>query len=594
METLLFFMKQKQKHFIFCVILAALGAVLEIVPYLMIYRLFSLFLTDSVNADFSLVMRFLLISLGAIILRYGMVISSFVFSHIAAFDLLYLIRSGLIDHLGRLPMGFWSRNSSGKVRKVIQEDVERIENFTAHHVPDLVSGIVLPIVTVSVLFFFDWRMALVTLVPLPIGLLMVKMMFSKGCNGRSRRQTWEDYHASIESMHSSIVEYVRAMPVVKVFNIGVDSFKRLRESVTGYRDLTVGISKQQSPYFAVFTASSLGGGVFIMPMGIYLLQNGLIDVPVFLLFLILGTGCFVKFVRLMMIVGHCELIAEAGNRIGSLMKEPVLTEPEFPVMPKSFEIELADVRFRYSEDALPAVNDISFRVPEGEFVAIVGPSGAGKSTLVSLLARLWDVSSGSVKIGGKDLREIGSANLNKCVGTVFQDVQMLSASVRDNIRMGSDLETDDDVIKAAEAACCHEFIADLPHGYDTHIGEGGQVHLSGGQKQRISLARAIFKDPKIVLLDEATCYADADSELRVQEAFSNLMAGKTVVVIAHRLSTIVNADRILVVNHGEIEESGTHDELLGKEGLYAKMWAAHTMAQEWKIEDKREEFCNEQ
>ena len=586
MNVIFDLIKVKKKEFIAMAILASLGAILVLVPYMLIYLIINEFIMYGMNVDFNLIMQFLLLALAAVFVRYLFVVFSFVFSHVAAFDLLYLIRTRITSHLGKLPMGFWSSNSSGRVRKTIQEDVERIENFVAHHIPDLISGAVLPICTISVLFFIDWRLALAALIPLPIGFLMVKIMFSGVVTGGgNRKKLWEKYHKAIENMHSTSVEYIQGMPVVKVFNISVESFKRLRDAVLGYRHFTVMLSKSQTPFFVIFVAMVIGGGIFILPVAYHLLQTGQTDIGTVLLFLILGTGCFSEFVKVMSIAGHCEIIFAAGERIGSILKEKTLFEPDAPACPHGYDIELKNISFKYNSNSQMVVNNISVKLPESSFTAIVGASGSGKTTLVHLLARMWDVESGCISIGGKDIKLIGSAKLNKIVGTVFQDVQMLTDTVRSNICMDKENITQDEIEKAAKTACCHDFIMSLPKGYDTVIGEGGDVHLSGGEKQRIAIARVVLKNPPVILLDEASCYTDAENESNIQKAFSHVMKNKTVIVIAHRLSTIVYADKILVIDKGEIVEEGRHGELLKKNGTYKKMWDAHSKAKSWKLSE---------
>jgi ATP-binding cassette subfamily B protein len=578
--------KGKKKEFVIMTVFAVFGAILAIVPYMLIFLIITNFIDKGTGVDYNLIAKLLFIALGAVLLRYFFVITSFVFSHIAAFDLLYQIRSILAEHLGKLPMGFWSGNSSGLIRKILHEDVERIELFVAHHLPDLIAGTVLPIGTITVLFFIDWRLALVTLVPLPIGFGMMKLMYSGiATGGGNRKLLWDKYHKAVEAMHSTIVEYVKGMPVVKTFNISVESFERLQEAVLGYRHFTVMLSKRQTPFFVVFLAIVVGGGIFILPIAFHLLQTGQIEVATVLLFLILGTGCFAEFAKVMMIAGHCELIFAAGDRIGSIINEKELSEPETPLIPEAYDIELKNVSFLYGGDSPLVLKDINVKLPEDSFTAIVGASGSGKTTLVHLIARMWDLEQGSIAIGGTNIKSIGTAGLNRIVGMVFQDIQMLTDTVKANICMDKSDVKMENVIEAAKIACCHEFIMSLPHGYDTIIGEGGEVHLSGGEKQRIAIARVVLKMPQIILLDEASCYADAENEVNIQKAFSRIMKDKTVVVIAHRLSTIVGADRILVIDDGEIVEDGTHEELLRQKGTYHKMWIAHTKAKAWKLSE---------
>ena len=586
MNIIFSLIKGKKKEFTAMTVFAVMGAILAIVPYMLIFLIITNFIDNGNDVDHNLIAKLLLIALGAILLRYFFVITSFVFSHIAAFDLLYQIRTRLTGHLGKLPMGFWSENSSGRIRKTLHEDVERIELFVAHHLPDLIAGTVLPVGTIIVLFFIDWRLALATLVPLPIGFGMMKLMYSGiATGGGNRKLLWEKYHKAVEAMHSTIVEYVKGMPVVKAFNISVESFERLQKAVLGYRHFTVMLSKRQTPFFVIFLAIVVGGGVFILPTAFYLLQTGRTDVATVLLFLILGTGCFAEFARVMMIAGHCELIFAAGDRIGSIINEKELSEPETPLVPGKYDVELKDLSFRYSSKSPQVLKDINVKLPEGSFTAIVGASGSGKTTLVHLIARMWDLEQGSIAIGGTNIKSIGTAGLNRTVGMVFQDIQMLTDTVKANICMDKTDVAMADIIEAAKTACSHEFIMSLPHGYDTIIGEGGEVHLSGGEKQRIAIARVVLKKPPIILLDEASCYADAENEVNIQKAFSRIMKNKTVVVIAHRLSTIVGADRILVVDDGTIAEDGTHEELIRKKGIYHKMWIAHTKAQTWKLSE---------
>ncbi|MDD5596999.1 MAG: ABC transporter ATP-binding protein [Victivallaceae bacterium] len=578
--------KVKKKEFIAMAILATLGAVLAIVPYMLIYSIINEFINMGMNVDIELIFQFILLALAAIFVRYFFVVFSFVFSHIAAFDLLYLIRTRITSHLGKLPMGFWSDNSSGRVRKTIHEDVERIENFVAHHIPDVIAGTVLPLCTITVLFFIDWRLALAALVPLPIGFLMIKIMYSGvAAGGRNRKQLWRKYHETIEAMHSTIVEYVQGMPVVKAFNISVESFRRLQDAVLGYRHFTVMLSKSQTPFFVIFVAMVIGGGIFILPVAYHLLRTGQTDIATILLFLILGTGCFSEFAKVMLIAGHCEMIFAAGERIGSILQEKELPEPVFPALPKKYESEFKNVSFQYNSGSQQVLKNISVKFPESSFTAIVGASGSGKTTLVHLIARMWDIEEGSISIGGENIKSVGTAGLNQMVGMVFQDVQMLTDTVRANICMNKTGVSQREIEQAAETAFCHDFIVSLPRGYDTVIGEGGEVHLSGGEKQRIAIARAVLKNPPVILLDEASCYTDAENEINIQKAFSRVMKNKTVIVIAHRLSTIVHADNILVMDKGEIAEHGRHGELLMKNGIYKKMWEAHSKAKGWKLSE---------
>ncbi len=586
MRLLFNLIKEKKVPIILCVILAALGSILLIVPYALIFNIVDYYIQNGIAASAQPVIRLLGIALGAVVLRYLLIVSSFVFSHIAAFDLLYKIRVRITKHIGKLPMGFWGKKNSGQMLKIVQDDVESIETFVAHHFPDIASGFALPIVILVYLFTIDWRLALAAAIPLPLSLLLSYMMWNGILTGQNRADITMKYHKAIEGMHSNMIQFVQGMPVVKVFNMTVDSFKKLKQAVLTYLDIVILWSKGVSPYRAIMKTIVLGGGIFILPLGIYYLETGSLDVSTFILFMLLGTGCCKGLVNLMYMISRMEMITAGIKRINDVLTTEPLYEPETPVIPKDYTIELKNVGFRYNEDDPSVLNDINVTLPQDTFTALVGPSGAGKTTLINLIARMWEVTEGDICIGGATLKEMGTKGVTETVGTVFQDVQMLTNTVSANIRMGDTKATQQDIEKAAKAAACHDFIQQLPKGYDTIIGDGGEVHLSGGEKQRIALARVILKDTPVILLDEATAYADAENETIMQEAVSRLMVNKTVIVIAHRLSTIIEADNILVIDKGRVAESGTHQELLNKKGVYQKMWKAHTRSREWSLTKK--------
>ncbi len=586
MKPLLKMVKDKKIHLIICVALASVSSLLLIVPFALIYKIVAYYLQAGLNASPEPVITWLGIASIALILRYALTVSSFVFSHIAAFDLLYRIRVKITKHIGRLPMGFWEKNSSGKILKIVQEDVESIESFVAHHFPDAAAGFTLPFATLAFLFSVDWRLALAAAIPLPITIILLYMMWNGVLTGENRKELTKKYHKAIENMHSTMLEYVHGMPVVKVFNLNADSFKRLKDSVSLYRDIVVVWSKGASPYRALISTFILGGGLFILPLGIYLMETGSIDASKIILFLLLGTGCFGGLLKAIMITTRMELITSGIKRINEIMAAEPLYEPPLPQIPGKFDIELKNVCFQYHEGNAQVLKDINITLPEKSFTALVGPSGAGKTTIVNLIARMWEVTGGSISIGGLSVKEMGTKGIAESVGTVFQDVQMLTDTVRANICMGKATATQDEVEAAAKAAACHDFIMKLPHGYATMIGDGGETQLSGGEKQRIAMARVILKNTPIILLDEATSYADAENESLMQKAFSRLMVNKTVVVIAHRLSTIVGADNIYVIDKGQVTESGNHQELLAQNGLYKTMWDAHMKAKQWQLIEK--------
>lgn len=583
MKLLFQLIKEKKIPITICVILAAIGSILLIVPFALIFKIVDYFLRFGADASVEPVLKWLGIAFGALILRYVLIVSSFVFSHIAAFDLLYNIRVRLTKHIGTLPMGFWGKKNSGEMLKIVQEDVESIENFVAHNFPDIASAFALPLAILTYLFTVDWRLALAAAIPLPLSILIAYMMIKGVLTGQNRQETTMKYHRAIENMHANMIQFVQGMPVVKVFNLTVNSFKKLKESILAYREIVIVWSKGVSPYRAILTTIVLGGGMFILPLAIYLLEAGQTNVSTIILFMLLGTGCCKGLVQLIMIISRMELINAGIKRINGVFSVQPLYEPPVPKIPQRYDIELRHVGFRYNDTGPEILKDINMRLPEGSFSALVGPSGAGKTTLINIIARMWEVTEGNISIGGVSIKEMGTKGNTEIVGTVFQDVQMLTDTVRANICMGNNRASQKEIETAAKAAACHQFILNLPAGYDTIIGEGGEVHLSGGEKQRIALARVVLKNTPIILLDEATAYADAENETIIQKAISQLMNDKTVIVIAHRLSTIVEADKIFVIEKGKVAESGQHAQLLKINGIYKKMWDAHTRSRDWSM-----------
>ncbi len=565
---------QKRSWLTASAILGVLSEVFGLIPFVVIY----LVAVDLLNPpiDGAYVWGLATAALAALVLKAITMYASAMLSHVAAFNILYGLRTRLAKHLGTLPMGYFTDRSTGSIKKVVGEDVERIELFIAHHIPDLVSSIALPTLIAGVLFFVDWRLALASLAPVPLAFIALSRMTNKAIMDKEMKR----YHNALENMHSIIVEYVRGMPVIKVFNQTVFSFKRFKGSVDEYRDCTTGWAKRSNwswTWFNVLLGSSLA---FIVPVGIWLYSAGEVTMATFMLFLILGVGMVRPIYKAAFIMSNLVIIKEGVQRIDAVLSEPPLAEPRVPLVPKDFSVEFRDVSFSYGEGEV--LKDVSFVARKGTVTALVGPSGAGKSTIAQLIPRLWDINKGQILIGDVDVRDIPTSELMDKVSFVFQDTFIFSDTVLENIRMGKESATLADVVEAAKAAQVHDVIAALPQGYRTAIGEGGH-HLSGGEKQRISIARAILKDAPIILLDEATAFADPENECKIQEALSALIRDKTAIVIAHRLSTVVDSDQILVVDGGEIIGRGTHRELLGSQGLYRRMWDAHIAARSWSI-----------
>jgi ATP-binding cassette subfamily B protein len=578
MSRLLEISGSKKIHLIFSAVLALASSICALAPYIVIYRVLRLMLSpDFGPSAYPRIWSLALAGVGFVVARYLIFFAANMLSHVAAFTILYNLRARLAAHLGRLPMGYFNANQTGKIKKVMYEDVEELEHFIAHHIPDIVSGAILPALIVGYLFTVDWRMALVALIPLPLAFVFQRKAFDNGGKEDRRKQ----YHDSLEDMNGTIVEYVRGMPVVKIFNQTVSSFTRLKEAAISYRDFIKEITLAMAPAWAAFIVITSSGLIFILPFGLWFYLAGIITLPVLFLFLLLGSGYMQPLLKLAMLGGQLGHILEGLGRMDAVLDVSPLPDPENPIVPTANDISFNHVAFGYTD--APVLKDVSFSVSEGSVTALVGPSGAGKSTIAQLLLRMWDVWEGEIRIGGIDIRKLSQRELMNRIGFVFQDGFIFSDTVYENIRMGMENVSREDIEAAARAARCEEFIRRLPRGLDTRIGEGGEVHLSGGEKQRIALARVVLKDAPIVILDEATAYADAENEAKIQAAFSEIMRNKTVIVIAHRLSTITDADEILVIRDGRVAEQGRHEALTRTETFYKTMWRAHTAAREWRL-----------
>jgi ATP-binding cassette subfamily B protein len=569
-------------------VLSVISTALLFVPFVATYFIVAELLAhaaDPAASDMALIRTWglwaLLSLLGALVFLYGSTMAS----HISAFRILYGLRMRLAQHLSTLPMGYHTRQSSGAIKKTLEMSVEKIEGFIAHQLPDFVGAVALPLIMLVAMFILDWRMALACAVPIVGAYVLQSLVFY----GEEGKVAGRQYHNALEEMNAAGVEYVRGMPAVKVFGLTVTTFLSFHKAILGYRDWAVKYTRFcKRPYivFVTILASLLS---FILPVGLFLLsgqpENQAFALTL-LLFLVLAPGLSAPMMKLMYLGGNMRLISEGVERIDAIFGQPSTPEPATPKQPDGYAIEFEDVIFSYDNlDAATrteALAGVSFRANEREMTALVGPSGSGKSTIANLIPRFWDVTSGGIRIGGVDVREMGTEQLMDIVSFVFQDVHLFYDTIEENIRMGHATTTHSEVVAAAKAACCHEFIERLPHGYETRIGEGG-TYLSGGEAQRVAIARAILKNAPILVLDEATAFADPENEANIQKGLSALMRGKTVIIIAHRLSTIREADQILVVDHGRIVERGTHGQLVDQGGLYGRMWAAHIDAGAWSL-----------
>ncbi|MGD9823141.1 ABC transporter ATP-binding protein [Desulfobacter sp.] len=576
----------KKTLLIISAVLAVIGSAFSLLPYIIIYIVMVRLLNpDFGSQDFLYVQNLALIAAGVVVLRYVIMTAAFMLSHVAAFKILYGLRTALVEHLGKLPMGFFNANQTGKIKKILYEDVEEIEQFIAHHIPDLVSGMMLPVMIIIYLFCVDWHMALVALLPLPLAFFLQQKAFDRDGQEDRRKQ----YHNALENMNGTIVEYIRGMPVVKIFSQTVQSFTRLKEAVYAYRHFIEEVTRNMAPAWAMFIVITSSGQFFILPFGLWFYIKDIISLPTLFLFLMLGSGYMTPLFKLAMLGGQLGHILEGITRMDGILNIPEISDPLIPKHPRNATIQFKNVSFAYGDKNV--LKNISFTIGEGTVTALVGPSGAGKTTIAQLLLRMWDIREGEILLGGVNIKEIPHDELMGNIGFVFQNGFIFSDTVYENIRMGMENVSREDIESAARASQCHDFIEKLPKGLDTLIGEGGEVHLSGGEKQRISMARIILKNAPIVILDEATAYADAENETRIQAAFSEIMRDKTVIVIAHRLSTITDADDIIVIKNGQIVEQGRHKALLDNENVYHAMWQAHTVAKEWTLSLQGGESC---
>lgn len=564
--------QRKGLLFISC-ILAVLHSVLSLVPYALVFYIIKE-LTKQVP-DFSLTYSYVSYAIGAILISMLAFFLSGVLSHIAAFNILYGLRKTLTNKVGVLPMGYLSHRNSGAFKKIISDDVERIETFVAHQIPDFVKAVALPLLTISYLFKEDWRLALISCLPLVVLALIMPLML-----GKKNQHLTEKYHHSLEELSSGIVEYVRAMPVMKIFQQSAETFEKYGKKVYTFHRFVSDWIRHSSAPFAIFMSFASNAMLPVLALGLYLYFRQGVSLPTLLLFLILGTGYMRPLFVMSNMVMQLQLIEQGVQQIDAILTQPILPEGKTSEQPQNHDICFDQVSFAYEADRY-VLEDISFTAKEGTITALVGPSGAGKSTVGQLLSRFWDVTKGRITIGGIDIREFPTEVLMRQVSFVFQESFMFQQTMYENIRMGMD-KTQDEVIAAAKAAQLHDFIMSLSQGYETRFGQSG-VHLSGGEQQRFQLARAILKDAPILVLDEATAFADPENEHKIQEAFAQLIRGKTVLVIAHRLSTITTADQIIVFEKGHINAIGTHNELLEHSPLYKRMWDAHNRAKEWKL-----------
>lgn len=575
----------KRRLLIGAMLLAVITAIVQFVPIIAVYNILIELAEHALDPsliDKAYIWLWSYIALGAFFAFGVLTFASLMLSHIAAFNILYEIRMQLVQKMVRLPLGFFSRRASGELKKIMSDDVERIELFIAHHIPDIVTALLFPLILVSYMFAVDWRLAIVVLAVLAMAFYVMGRMYT----GKKIREVSKRYVETLGRMNASIVEYIRGIQVVKTFTESTNAYRKLNDDIKEYRKFANEVNVQYQPTYVGFLTILSSALLFIIPVAVWLLVGSAsyaTFVPVLLMFLFFGVAVFFPVLKLLWIGSFLNQNNMGVQKIDDILYMDEIEEPDIPRHPKDASVEFRNVSFAY--DTTPILKAISFISHPGTITALVGPSGAGKSTVAMLAARFWDVQSGEILIGGVPVKEIPTSVLMDNVAFVFQDNMLFFDTIEENIRMGNKTATFEEVARAACAAQCHEFIESLPNGYQTLVGEGG-IYLSGGEAQRIALARAILKDSPIILLDEATAFADPENEGKILAAFSHLIKGKTVLVIAHRLSTITNADRILYVDKGVIAEQGTHEQLLALKGEYARMWETYNRAKRWTIGGK--------
>ena len=574
----------KKPLIITAVILSALASVASFIPHLAIYYIIREIMSaypDVAGLDLQRTLGFGWIAFGGIILNILLYFFALMCSHLAAFGTLYELKVNFASHLSKVPLGFHVLVGSGKLRKIMDENIEKIEGFIAHQLPDIVASLVAPVAMFVILLAVDWRFGLAAIV----GVLIAFAVQIKAYGNEGAKVMMDKYQTSLEDMNNATVEYIRGITVVKAFKQTVYSFHRMYEAIKEYTKMVIPYTLSWENYMSAFTTIVNNIYLFLIPVGIWIGMNTT-DYEnfavTFIFYLVFVPSVATIMMKIMYVTSGGIQIIGGVERMDEILHTPPLPHRENPKTAAGHEIVFDNVTFSYPNQEADALSGVSFRAEENQITAIVGPSGGGKSTIAHLIPRFFDVKEGSIRIGGTDVRDMSTDYLMKKVSFVFQDVFLFKQSILNNIRLGNQSATEEEVMAAARAAQCHEFVEKLPRNYHTVIGTRG-VHLSGGEQQRIAIARAIVKNAPIIVLDEATAFSDPENEYLIQRAFEKLMRGKTVIMIAHRLSTIRSANKILVIDKGLLIEEGSHDQLLERKGKYFDMWTMYNKTLDWRM-----------
>ena len=561
-------------------ILSAISALIALVPYYFIWQVMREVL--EVAPDFSRAQNLTYNGWMAVmfaVIAVLVYIAGLMCSHLGAFRIATNLRLQSMNHIVKLPLGFAEHFGSGKLRKIVNESSAATETYLAHQLPDRANALATPCGLLVLLFVFDWRLGLLSLAPVLLGFLIMMAM-----TGKEMQQKMKEYQNALDDMSNEAVEYVRGIPVVKTFGQTIFSFKKFKDSIDRYKVWVIAYTKQLRTPMMFYTAAINGVFVFLIAGALLFTQDQVTtEFLLNLVFYIIITPIIsVALTRIMFQSENAMIVDDALQRIDSVLNLEPLKETAHPKHPKDGSVELEQVHFSYDGEK-EVLKGISISIPAGQTVAFVGPSGGGKTTLANLISRFFDPQSGTVRVGGVDVRNIPKEELMNTVSFVFQNSRLIKASIFENVRLGKPEATREEVMAALKNAQCDDILEKLPDGMDTVIGTKG-VYLSGGEQQRIAIARVMLKNTPIIILDEATAFADPDNETRVQAAFSKLSQGKTVIMIAHRLSTVAGADQIYVVKGGQIAESGSSRELMERGGLFARMWKNYQTSVQWKVQ----------
>ena len=560
-------------------LLAVISALIALLPFVYIWKIIKevLDVAPNFSSATGLVHNGIMAMIFAIV-SFLVYISALMCSHLAAFRVATNMRVAVTEHIAKLPLGFADSFGSGKLRKIINDSTGATETYLAHQLPDKYAALATPVGLLVLLFVFDWRLGLLSLIPVVLAFLVMSSM-----TGKHMAEKMKQYNNALENMSNEAVEYVRGIPVVKTFGQSVFSFKKFKSTIDEYQKWVVAYTKDMRVPMMFYTAAINGVFAFLIAGALWFTADGVTNgfLLNLIFYIVITPVISLTLTKMMYMSENNMIVKDALERIDGVLSVSPMSESETPEDPADSSVELNDVHISY-DGKNEVIRGVSMNIGAGQTVALVGPSGGGKSTLAGLMARFFDVKSGSIKVGGADIREIPKEELMNAVSFVFQDSKLIKATIAENVKLGKPDATDEEVAAALHTAQCDDIIQKLPDGADTVIGTKG-VFLSGGERQRIAIARAVLKNAPVIILDEATAFADPDNEAKVQKAFSELSKGKTVIMIAHRLSTVANADCIYVIKDGLIAESGRRDELLEKNGVFAEMWKEYAASVEWKV-----------